>query len=231
MEYVQYPTYIKQYPFTQSPHEGAKVDEAIYFQSKDGVACNVDIAVTAYADATKADTLYKEYRKGIEEILTTNVRQSLRNAFVEGSSTMTVDDLYSNKKILLLDIAKKKLVQEFAPLGLIVQDVSYLSNVRFPKEVENAITAKYAAVQAALQAENEVAKAKANADIKIAQARGDSEANRLNAVSITPQVIQLRQIEVQKAWIDKWNGQLPQVEGGTAITDMRQYLPVVGDKK
>jgi regulator of protease activity HflC (stomatin/prohibitin superfamily) len=231
VEYVQYPTFIKQYPFTKGKTEGAPIDEAIYFQSRDGVSCNVDVAVTAFADATKADMLYKEYRKGIEEILTTNVRQSLRNAFVEGSSTMTVDDLYSNKKIGLLDIAKKRLVAEFAPLGLIVQDVSYLSDIRFPTEIESAIKAKYAAVQAAMQRENEVAKATAEAQIKVANAKGDSEANRLNAISITPQVIQLREIEVQKAWIERWDGKLPQVQGaGGTITDIRQYMPAAVNK-
>jgi hypothetical protein len=36
--------------------------------------------------------------------------------------------------------------------------------------------------------------------------------------------------EVQQAWVAKWNGQLPQVTSGSAITDMRQYLPVAEKK-
>ena len=65
----------------------------------------------------------------------------------------------------------------------------------------------------------------------MANAKGDSEANRLNAISITPQVIQLREIEVQKAWIERWDGKLPQVQGaGGTITDIRQYMPAAVNK-
>lgn len=73
-------------------------------------------------------------------------------------------------------------------------------------------------VQKALQAENEVKKAEADAKIEVAKAEGaakamkikaDAEAyyNRTISASLSTMI-------VQEDWIEKWDGKLPQVSGG-----------------
>lgn len=84
-----------------------------------------------------------------------------------------------------------------------------------------ALDLKNAAFQQTLQREQEVSKAKAEADIEIAKARGVSEsilinakaqadANRIIAASLTPELVRYRSI-------DRWDGQLPKLTGGGAV--------------
>ena len=46
------------------------------------------------------------------------------------------------------------------------------------------------------------------------RANGEAEANKIRQTSLTPQLLELRKIENQKALIERWNGQLPTVQTG-----------------
>ena len=94
-----------------------------------------------------------------------------------------------------------------------------------PAVIAAAITNKAQAIQAAEQANNELAKTQAEAAKTVAEAegeakaavtraQGEAEANRIRQTSLTPQLLELRKIENSKALIDRWNGQLPTVESG-----------------
>lgn len=53
--------------------------------------------------------------------------------------------------------------------------------------------------------------AQADADAMLIEAEAEAKANEKVAKSLTPEL-------VEKAKIDKWNGQLPQVEGGRPLS-------------
>jgi hypothetical protein len=44
-------------------------------------------------------------------------------------------------------------------------------------------------------------------------AQGEADSNKIRQSSLTPQLLELRKLENQKAMIERWNGQLPSVEG------------------
>jgi hypothetical protein len=46
-----------------------------------------------------------------------------------------------------------------------------------------------------------------------AKARGEAESNRILARSITPQLVQWRQLQITEQAIARWNGARPMVEG------------------
>jgi regulator of protease activity HflC (stomatin/prohibitin superfamily) len=216
-ELVSYPTFIKQYPFTRGSIEGSAIDEAFYFQSKDGVQCDVDIAVEAYADPLRADVIYKTYRKDLEEVIKINLRQRLRDLFVNSASSLSVDELYSDKKVVLIRDIETALITEMAETGIIIKSVSFLSNIRFPEVITQAIEAKYAAVQEAQRRQNEVEKAKADADIKIQAAKGEAESNRLRQQSITKEMIEWQKVLNEAEAIKKWDGKLPATMMGNSV--------------
>jgi regulator of protease activity HflC (stomatin/prohibitin superfamily) len=206
-ELFLYPTYIQQYRFTQAKEDGdSPTDEAFYFQNKDGVKCNVDLAVEAYADPAKVSILFQKYRKDLKTIIHVNLRNSIHNTVQAETSAMSTEELYSTKKVQLIAKIEEAVKAEVEPYGIVITKVSLLSNVRFPDEVERAIVAKIQATQEALQRENEVQKAKADAEIKLTNAKAEAEAIRLSANTITPLMIELERIKVQKAYVDKWNG-------------------------
>ena len=53
------------------------------------------------------------------------------------------------------------------------------------------------------------------AEQKIASAKAEAESLRLQKQEITPDLLKLREIENQRLALEKWNGQLPQVTGGS----------------
>ena len=95
-----------------------------------------------------------------------------------------------------------------------------------PEPVAKAIEAKIKAIQDAIRTENEVratraeaakrvAEAEGQAKATITRAQGDAKANEILAASLTPTLLQWRQLELQQQAILKWNGVRPQFEGVT----------------
>ena len=202
-----YPTYMKQYAFTQDKNEGAPADESFQFQTKEGVGVDVDISVQAAADPALVTTLFQTYRVKMEEILYTYVRQDLRELFIKYSSGLGVDDLYGNGKNAMLTSVEAELKALYKPRGLIIENVSYLSAIRFPQSITDSIQMKQKAQQDALTAQNQVATSKFQAEQVVEKARGDAEANRLLTQSLSREIL-------QKMAIEKWDGRLPTVTGG-----------------
>jgi len=67
-------------------------------------------------------------------------------------------------------------------------------------------------------AQQELLSSQARSDAAIAVAEGKAQANRLIAESLTPLFVEYL-LERQK--IDKWDGRLPQVSGGSAVVDFK----------
>ncbi len=216
-----YPTFVNIYPFTQSATEGSPVDEAFYFQSVEGITCNVDIAISAHADPTKVVKLFVTYRKDMIPIIKEILRQDVSNYFINYASNLRVDEIYSVKKIDMINYAKDELRKKCEPLGLVIDDISYKSDIRFPEQVQKAIISKIEAIQLATQKQNEIVQAEADAKKTVAKAQGEAEslllvakaqaeANRLLSNSITPTLVTY---ELAK----KWNGVSPTYSGNGSV--------------
>jgi regulator of protease activity HflC (stomatin/prohibitin superfamily) len=206
-ELYLYPTYIQQYTFTQGNDGDSPNDEAFYFQNKEGVKCNFDLSIQAYANAEKVSILFQKYRDDLRDIMHVNLRNYIRDRVQLYASDMTIEELYSPKKVEMIRKIEKDLKTEFEQYGILIQNISLLSDIRFPKEVEDSIVAKIRATQEALQRENEIQKAKADAEIKIVNARAEAESIRVKQQSITQNLIQYEAVL-------KWDGKLPQYTGG-----------------
>ena len=205
-----YPTFIQQYAFAKSVHEGAAVDESFQFSTRDGVVITQDVAVQAAADPALVTTLFQTYRVEFTDILHTYVRQDVRNLFIKYASALSVDDIYGNGKNDMLLKVQADLKALYAPKGLVIDSVSYIGPPIFPQQIVDAIHNKQQAEQDALTAQNKVATKKAEADQAIATARGEAEANRIVTQSLSQELIQYYAIQ-------KWDGKLPSVTGGSSI--------------
>jgi prohibitin 2 len=88
-------------------------------------------------------------------------------------------------------------------------------NFEFSDSFNASIEAKQVAEQQSKKAEYDLNRIKIEAEQKIAQAKAEAEALRLKKAEITPELVKLKEIEVQEKAIDKWDGKLPNVTGGT----------------
>jgi regulator of protease activity HflC (stomatin/prohibitin superfamily) len=106
-----------------------------------------------------------------------------------------------------------------APYHIIAETTS-ITDFSFSKQFEDSIEAKVTAQQLAEKATNDLKRIQIQADQQVAQARGEAEALRIQKEQITPELIQLRTVEMMK---EKWDGKLPEV----VVTGQGGALPMM----
>src|SRR5579863_2963465 len=226
---IEFPTYVQTVKWTKDTNEGHPINEEMGFNSKEGMEIFVDVSLSYAIEASKVPDFYVKYRVSDMDMFTHGIlRDVVRNSLNEVASTYVVEDIYGEKKAEFLRNVQTKIEQKMSPVGVSVQQFGFIGAPRVPAVIAAAITAKAQAIQEAERARNELATTQAEAAKKIAEAEGDAksavtraqgeaDANRIRQTSITPQLLELRRLENQRAYIDKWNGQLPSVQSGQGM--------------
>lgn len=224
---IEFPTYVQTVKWTRDTNEGHPINEEMGFNSKEGMEIFVDVSLSYAIDPQKAPDFYVKYRVDDLDHFTHGIlRDIVRNSLNEVASTYVVEDIYGEHKAEFLNKVQAMIQQKVTPVGVGVQQFGFIGAPRVPAVIATAITAKAQAIQQAERARNELATTQAEAAKKIAEAEGDAkslvtraqgeaDANRIRQNSLTPQLLELRRIENNRALIDKWNGQLPTVESGS----------------
>lgn len=130
---------------------------------------------------------------------------------------------------------QKDLTVRLAKYGVELKEVS-LTNISFDKGYAQAIEVKQIEEQRAEQKRYELIQAQRQAEIVTAQAKGDAEAikilglaeaesNQKVAASLTPTLIQML---INKYYLEKWDGKLPQFSMGNS-TGLPLQLPIPND--
>lgn len=196
-------------------------DQSLTFQTMEGLNVSAAIGITYHVQPDKVSLVFQKYRRGIEEISDLYLRNLVRDALVNASSVRGIEMIYGQGKSELLNEVEKTVSANVKDIGIVIENVYWVGNFNLPEAVVQAINAKISATQQAQQRENEVAKAKAEADIKIAQARGVAEYNltiaksEAEALRIRGAALKDNQDLVQLNAVEKWNGILPQTMAGT----------------
>ena len=224
---IEFPTYVQTVKWTKDVNEGHPINEEMGFNSKEGMEIFTDVSMSYAIEPSKVPDFYVKYRVSDMDQFTHGIlRDVVRNSLNEVASTYVVEDIYGEKKAEFLRKVQSMIEQKMSPVGVSVQQFGFIGAPRVPAVIAAAITAKAQAIQQAERARNELATTQAEAAKKIAEADGDAksmvtraqgeaDANRIRQSSLTPQLLELRKIENNRALIDKWNGQLPTVESGT----------------
>ena len=202
-----FPTFQVNYTFTKDPTEGSPDTEEFIFQTSEGMECSVDLGVSMHFDKDKIATMFQTYRKGVDEIRGTVVRNILRDNLNKLTSTVPVESVYGEGKARLLDTLQLVCKNQLAASGIIIDKIYLIGSIRIPTTVKNALDAKVQATQEAMKIENKLRAAEAEAKIKVVNAEAEARANEVLMRSITPTYIQY--IATQK-----WDGKLPNVTSG-----------------
>jgi regulator of protease activity HflC (stomatin/prohibitin superfamily) len=223
---IEFPTYVQTVKWTKDLSEGHPLNEEMSFNSKEGMEITVDVSLSYSIDAARVPDFYVKYRlHDLDRFSHGILRDIVRNSLNEAASTYTVEEIYGEHKAEFIGKVEKMIEQKVSPVGVMVQQFGFIGAPRVPAMIAQAITGKARAIQEAERARNELAMTQAEAAKKIAEAEGDAkslvlraqgeaDANRIRQSSLTPQLLELRRIENNRALIDKWNGQLPTVQSG-----------------
>ncbi len=127
----------------------------------------------------------------------------------------TAEELITKRQQVALQI-QELLTQRLRKSDILV-DAFSIVNFEFSQEFNKAIESKQTAEQLALKAQRDLQRIKIEAEQKITQAKAEAEALRIQKAEVTPELIRLREMEVQKQAVEKWDGKMPQVTGSGAM--------------
>jgi regulator of protease activity HflC (stomatin/prohibitin superfamily) len=234
---IEFPTFVQTVKWTRDTAEGHAINEEMSFNTKEGMNIYADVSVSYAIEPLKVPDFYVKYRVNELEKFTHGIlRDIVRNSLNEVASIYTVEDIYGVRKAEFLLKVQDLIQSKMTPVGVGIQQFGFIGAPRVPEVIATSITAKARAIQEAERARNELAMTQAEAAKKIAEAEGDAqsainrakgeaESNRIRLASLTPQMLELRKLENQRALIEKWNGQLPTVESAGNGSGLLLQLP------
>ena len=237
---IEFPTFVQTVKWTANLNEGRAQNEEMSYNSKEGMEIYSDVSLSYAIQPSRVPDFYVKYRVSDLETFTHGIlRDIVRNSLNEVASTYNVEQIYGEQKAEFLNKVQALIQSKMDPVGVGIQQFGFIGAPRVPTVIAQAITNKAQAIQAAEQARNELAKTQAEAAKTVAQAegeakaavtraQGEAEANRIRQTSLTPQLLELRKIENQKALIDRWNGALPTVQTGNG--GLLMELPKMQDR-
>ena len=175
--------------------------------SKDLQSVNTVLAINYRVDTAKSNSIYKNVGADYETVLVVPAVNEVLKAI---TATYTAEQSVTNR-VLISDGLIQGLNEKLNSIGLYVTDVNII-NFDFSEAFINAIEEKQVAQQKLLKAETEkqtaITNAQADAESMKIKAAGEAEANRQISASLTDKIIENKKIE-------KWNGELPKVTGGS----------------
>ncbi len=223
-EIIEFPTYVQTVKWTHDLSEGNASNEEMSYNTKEGMEIYSDVSLSYSIDASRVPDFYVKYRvTDLSQFTHGILRDVVRNSLNQVAATYTVEQIYGEDKSEFLARAQHLIQQQLDPVGVQLQQFGFIGAPRVPQVIAEAITAKAQAIQNAERARNEleqtqaeaaktIAQAEGEAKSSVTRAQGEAEANRIRQTSITPQLLELRRLENQRALVDRWNGQLPTVE-------------------
>ncbi|MFF2912458.1 prohibitin family protein [Paenibacillus sp. NPDC057934] len=148
------------------------------------------------------------------------INPAIQEIVKEVTAKYPAEDLITRRDVVSGEVSDQ-LKTRLAKYDLVVNDINIV-NFKFSDAFNQSIEAKQVAQQQALKAENDLRRIEIEAKQKVAQAQAEAESLRLKKQEVTPELVQLKQIEVQEKALDKWNGVLPTVTGGaTPFVDVQ----------
>lgn len=169
--------------------------------SKDLQDVVMDVVVNYHIDPARVNTVYQNIGDN-EDVVDRIINPNTSEVVKASTAQFTAEEIIQKRQELKVQI-DKGLAERLNEYGVILDDVS-LVNIDFSNEFNAAIEAKQVAEQNAKRAEFTALQAEKDAEAAVNKAKGEAEAQRLQQQTLSPALL-------QKLWIEKWKGDVPQV--------------------
>ena len=232
-------------------------NQAIWVESSDSVGFSMGFTCTAFIPEEQAARFLYWYPSGsLAGVMDTEVRGRVQQVAAEIAAKYPLDSLRARKQEIS-DAVKNDVTHFFAERGVMITTVGMFGgmtyeNTEIQKAIDNTIIAQQLKVvnQAkfeAQQRDNDRVELEANAVAERARriASGEADAKKIAAAAEAqsirevnkavadagqnPLLYQLRVLEVERARVERWNGQYPGylLQTGTASPNLMLQLPAV----
>ena len=178
-----------------------KSELSVESSTKDMQIVNTTLAVNYRVDSKRASELYRRVGSSYEEtVLQPAIKESIKSAIAQYNA-----EEITTKRAEVSTNCLKVLQEKVEKYGIIVEDFN-LTDFSFSEEYTKAVEEKQVA-------EQNLEKAKLEAETKIVEAEATKKANDLLKQSLTDEL-------VAKQFIEKWDGHLPTTYAGDNILGM-----------
>ena len=197
-------------------------NQAIYAESKESIGFSVGMNCSAqiYTEDDAVKFLYSYNNKTLEQIMDSEIRARVESKFVEQCAKYTLNEILENKENIM-NTVREDVENYFGDKGITITVLGMKDGIEYEDEaIQAAINEKFSSEQKLVTQENNnkviISKAEAEAEAQRIEAEAEADANKKIAESLTPELIEKQKIE-------KWNGDVPQVQGNaTPIVNMSE---------
>lgn len=186
---------------TKMDNRVTKVDVSFSSASKDLQTVTGSVAVNYRISPQSSALVYQNFGLSVQDTL---VVPSISECIKAVTAQYSAEELITQRQSVSEQI-KEAIAEKIQSYGLYIE-VFNITDFNFSEEFNAAIEAKQTAQQNALKAEQDLARVKIEAEQKVEQARAEAESYRLKNQEITDKTL-------LNDWIEKWNGELPQIVG------------------
>jgi prohibitin 2 len=174
--------------------------------TKDLQQVHTDITTNYRLSGDKVAAIYKDFGLNVVDKV---LSPSINEAFKSVTAHYTSEELITKRDEVSAGILQR-VKEKVAQFDITIDSVS-LVNFGFSPDYQHAIEQKVIATQATLKAEQDLKRVTVEAQSRVAQAEGEAKAIKIQAEAIQTgggaNYVQLKAIE-------KWDGKLPNVNGG-----------------
>lgn len=226
---VKLPTTQQHVVWSEDAGEGSQAGQEIIVSCLGGAGFKMDVGFNYRVDPYKASKIYLKYRTDdLEKITQTYLRNVVRGAMQDLSGTMTVDSILNNLPYYEHTVAAT-LTERLAKEGFVVDNYNITKQpIATDANLVTSINAKIKAKQDAETSKMQLQQSIAEANKRIAEARGDSAAKVINSLADAEVIrVKTQSLSASPQYIDlikaeKWDGKLPTYVGsGTALFNIK----------
>ena len=176
---------------------------------------NYKIAINYNITKDTANQLYKSVGVDYKNII---VEPAIQSVMKDSVANFTAEELIT-KRNEVSEFALNKLSPKLQENGITLTSLNIL-DLAFSNEFDTAVEQKQIVEQETQKAQYELEKARVENQKKIENAQADAEVMAAQNAQITDNYLKLKEIENQKAMIEKWNGQLPTTMTGSDVSSI-----------
>lgn len=172
---------VYQFPIFEQNHTWEGKEDAFSFQTSEGLAVSAEVGITYHLRSDCIPIIFAKYRRGMDEITHTFIRNYVRDAINKSASKMKIESLYGTGKEEFFEEVQNHVKKDLKEIGIEISRIYLIGRFHFPETVVAALNSKIEAIQRAQQRENELREAEAEAQKQIAKASGQARCAILQA--------------------------------------------------
>ncbi|NCI19688.1 prohibitin family protein [Clostridium botulinum] len=222
---VEYSVATEQAFLSKDKKEGSEDDDSFLIPSKDGKTLSVDMEFSYHFDNDKLPQTFTRFKGQKGKVIEQNFIKGKMKAYAtEVSSKFSVLDIYGEKRSNLNKELYEYSKGKFKEYGIIIDSVNF-TRINVDGQTNKAIQDRINAQQqlekqkieletAKIKAQKDKVDAESKAKVTEIGAKAEADANKLKQSTLNNTIVEYEKVK-------KWDGKVPQVQGGNPILDMR----------